>query len=113
LGITTVAKPSQIQDPDLRGLVEAAREGYLDDRNVESVEKSLQAFMELLRRQPDFLSSGPFAGNNRRALPQLGVTLKGMGTDSPEAIFERRAFSNPEAITFYEYVSDCIVAVRL
>jgi len=36
-----------------------------------------------------------------------------MGTDSPEAIFERRAFSNPEAITFYEYVSDCIVAVRL
>jgi hypothetical protein len=108
-----MARPSQIQDPELRGLVEAARAGYLDDRNTESVEKSVEAFLGLLRRQPDFLTAGPFAGNNRRAFPQLGVTLKSGDSAAPGAFFERREFSNPEAITFFEYVSDCIVAANL
>lgn len=108
-----MARPGQIQDPQLRELVTAARQAYLDDRNLDSVEQSLGAFVELLRRQPDFFSAGPFAGNNRRAFPQLGVTLRGAGTASPEAVFERRQFSNPEAITFYEYVSDCLVAAKL
>ncbi len=53
------------------------------------------------------------AGNNRRAFPQLGLTLKDGGTTVPEIVFERREFSNPEAITFYEYVSDCIVCAKL
>ncbi len=108
-----MAKPDQVQDPQLRGLMVAAREAYLGDRNLECVEKSLEALLELLRRQPDFLTAGPFARNNRRAFPQLGVTLKGAGTAAPEAAFERRQFSNPEAITFYEYVSDCLVAAQL
>ncbi len=108
-----MARPSQVQDPELRELIEAARAGYLDDRNTESVEKSLEAFLALLRRQPDFLTSGPFAGNNRRVFPQLGVKLTGAGTTSPALTYERRDFSNPEAITWYEYVSDCIVAAQL
>ena len=108
-----MAKPSQIQEPQLQGLMVAAREAYLSDRNLESVEKSIEAFLELLRRQPNFLTAGPFAGNNRRAFPQLGVTLRGADTGVPEAVFERRQFSNPEAITFYEYVSDCLVAAKL
>lgn len=108
-----MAKPDQVQDARLRGLLVAAREAYLGDRNLESVEKSVEAFLELLRRQPDFLTAGPFAGNTRRVFPQLGVTLKGAGTATPEAVFERRNFSNPEAITYYEYVSDCLVAARL
>ena len=108
-----MARPDQVQDQHLRGLMVAAREAYLDDRNLESVEKSVEAFIELLRRQPDFLTAGPFAGNNRRAFPQLGVTLKGAGTAAPEVVFERRSFSNPEAITFFEYVSDCLVAAKM
>jgi hypothetical protein len=98
-----VARPSQV----------AARDAYLGDRSLESVERSLEAFRELLRRQPDFMTSGPFAGNNRRVFPQLGVSLKGAGTTTPELVFERRQFSNPEAITYFEYVSDCIVAADL
>jgi hypothetical protein len=106
-----VAKPDQIKDAELRGLVAAAREAYLDGDNLRSVEKSIDAFLEMLRRFPKFLTEGPFAGNNRRAWPGLGVTLKTDGV--PEAILERREFSNPEAITYYEYVSDCIVAAGL
>jgi hypothetical protein len=102
-----------VQDPELRGLVTAARDAYLDDRNLESVERSIDAFLALLKRQPDFLAAGPFAGNNRRVFPQLGVALKGADAGAPEAVFERRQFSNPEAITYYEYVSDCIVAAKL
>lgn len=94
-------------------MIAAARAAYLDDRNLECVEKSVDAFLELLRRQPDFMSAGPFAGNNRRVFPQLGVTLKGAGSAAPEVVFERRQFSNPEAITFYEYVSDCLVAAKV
>ncbi|MGH2589156.1 MAG: hypothetical protein ACRDJE_29890 [Dehalococcoidia bacterium] len=108
-----MARPDQVQDPTLRGLMAAAREAYLGDRNQESVEQSLEAFRELLRRQPDFLTSGPFAGNNRRVFPQLGVSLKGERTPAPELVFERRQFSNPEAITYFEYVSDCLVAAKL
>ena len=108
-----MAKPDQVKDPQLRALLVAAREAYLEDRNLDCVERSLDAFLELLRRQPDFLTTGPFAGNNRRAFPQLGVTLKGAGGATPEVVFERRQFSNPEAITYYEYVSDCLVAANL
>jgi hypothetical protein len=109
-----VAKPDQILDPHLRDLIATAREAYLDDRNLECVETSLAAFTELLRRQPEFLSAGPFAGNVRRAFPRdLGVTLEVAATDAPAAVLERRHFSNPEAITLYEYVSDCIVAAKL
>jgi hypothetical protein len=108
-----VARPDQVQDPTLRGLMVAAREAYLGDRNQESVENSLGAFLELLRRQPDFLTAGPFAGNNRRVFPQLGVSLKGEDTATPELVFERHHFSNPEAITYFEYVSDCLVAAKL
>jgi hypothetical protein len=106
-----VAKPDQIQDAELRRLVAESREAYLDGNDLRSVEKSVDAFLELLRRYPEFLTKGPFAGNNRRVWPQLGVTLKTDGI--PEAILERREFSNPEAITYYEYVSDCIVAAGL
>ena len=108
-----MAKPDQVKDPQLRALLVAAREAYLEDRNLDCVERSLDAFLELLRRQPDFLTAGPFAGNNRRSFPQLGVSLKGAGSGTPEAVFERRQFSNPEAITYYEYVSDCLVAANL
>lgn len=108
-----MAKPDQVQDPQLRELMVAARQAYLDDRNLESVERSLEAFSELLRRQPDFLTSGPFSGNNRRVFPQIGISLKGAGTANPELVYERRQFSNPEAITYFEYVSDCIVAAKL
>lgn len=107
-----MAKPDQVQDPRLRELLVAARAAYLEDRNLESVERSLEAFMELLRRQPDFLTAGPFAGNNRRVFPQLGVSLK-QRDGAPELVYERRQFSNPEAITYFEYVSDCIVAAKL
>ena len=107
-----MAKPDQVQDAQLQGYIAAARDAYLGDRNLESVEASVAAFRELLRRQPDFLTAGPFAGNNRRVFPQLGVTLKGAGAGA-EIVFERRQFSNPEAITFYEYVSDCLVAAKL
>jgi hypothetical protein len=110
---SVVAKPSQVQDEELRGLITAAREAYLDDRNLESVEQSVEAFRGLLRRQPDFLSAGPFAGNNRRVFPQLGVAMKKSDAGQPEFVFERRQFSNPEAITWYEYVSDCLVAAKL
>jgi hypothetical protein len=109
-----MARPDDVHDPQLRGLMVAAREAYLGDRNRDSVEKSMEAFVELLRRQPDFLTAGPFAGNTRRVFPQqMGVTLKGGGTDAPEAVFDRDRFSNPEAITFFEYVSDCLVAAKL
>ena len=48
-----MAKPDQVQDSQLRELIVAARAAYLDDHNLESVGKSLEAFVELLRRQPD------------------------------------------------------------
>jgi hypothetical protein len=108
-----MARPTQVEDPSLRDLLLAARDAYLNDRNLESVEQSVAAFRELLRRQPEFLTSGPFAGNNRRAFPQLGVSVRGGDTAPPEVVLDRQQFSNPEAITLYEYVSDCLVAAKM
>ena len=108
-----MAKPSQVQDAALRGLVEEARTAYLDGQNRESIEKSVAAFLELLRRQPDFLTAGPFAGNNRRVWPPLGVTLTARPGEEPEVVYQRERYSNPDAITYYEYVTDCIVAAAL
>jgi hypothetical protein len=109
-----VAKADQILDPQLRDLVAAARAAYLDGRNLDSMESSLEAFTGLIQRRPDFLTAGPFAGNMRRAFPRdLGVKLHDAANGPPTAELERRRFSNPEAITFFEYVSDCIVAAKL
>ena len=108
-----MAKPDQVQDPRIRALIVAAREAYLGDRNLECMEKSGEAFLELLRRQPDFMQSGPFAGNTRRVFPQLGVTLTGAESAAPALVYQRQQFSNPDAITFYEYVTDCLVAANV
>lgn len=108
-----MARPSQVQDPELRRLVEEARTAYLNDDNRGSIDKSVEAFLLLLRRQPDFLTAGPFAGNNRRVWPQLGANLSTSDDRPPEVVYQREEFTNPEAITYYEFVTDCIVAAKL
>lgn len=107
-----MAKPEQIQDAELRALVAAARAAYLAGDYAESVRKSADAFLGLLRRQPDFLTAGPFAKNPRLVWPQLGAVLK---TDDgpPRVEFQRQQFTRSEAITYFEYTSDSIVAAKL
>lgn len=108
-----MAKPSQVRNSELRGLIEEARRAYLDDDARRSIEQSVAAFKGLLRLRPDFLTTGPFAGNNRRVWPQLGVSLRLQDPTAPEVTYEREQYSTPDAITFYEYVTDCIVASEI
>ena len=108
-----MARPTDVQDDGLRALITAARAAYMDGNYRDSVQRSTDAFLELLRRQPDFLSAGPFAGNNRRVWPQLGVALKTGDGRPPQVVFEREQFTRSEAITYYEYASDSIVAAKL
>jgi hypothetical protein len=108
-----MARPTDIQDADLRALVTAARSAYMEGNYRDSVQRSTDAFLELLRRQPDFLTKGPFAGNTRRVWPQLGVALKTSDGVPPQVVFERDQFTRSEAITYYEYASDSIVAAKL
>jgi len=108
-----MARPTDVQDAGLRDIITAARSAYMDGNYRDSVQRSTDAFLELLRRQPDFLTAGPFAGNTRRVWPQLGVALKTGDGGPPQVVFEREQFTRSEAITYFEYISDSIVAAKL
>src|SRR5579884_2615980 len=114
-----MAKPEQVQDENLRALLTEAREAYLSDRNADCMQKAGAAFEALLRQQPTFLDAP--ARHTSRLFMQLhppfpahlGLSVKGAGTAEPQVVLEQPKYTNSEAITFYEYVSDCLVEAKL
>ncbi len=108
-----MAKPDQVKDAELRALINSARTAYLNAEQAESVHKSTEAFLGLLKRQPDFFSSGPNAGTSRVVWPRLGAILETSEGSPPRIVYDRETFSTSEAITYYEFALDSIVTAGL
>jgi hypothetical protein len=111
-----MARPEQIQDERLRTLVNEARDAYRGGNATESVYKSVEALLSLMEQQPGFIQMqrAPGAGLRvGRIWPPLGVKVEMTEDQPPKAVYERDMFSSAEAITFYEFALDSLVAANL
>ena len=115
-----MARPEQVSDPELRGMLEAAHQLMRQGKGSEAVRKLSAAYLRLLAMKPEMLDVmiEPRPGRRMPAVmrwPQLGanLTLESVTAKKPEIEFTRERFSISEAITYYEYTLDSAVEAKV
>lgn len=111
-----MAKVEQIQDEKLRALIDQARTNYRSGNSTESVHNSVDALLLLIQKQPDFIQMQRIPNTPirlGRVWPPLGIKVEIGENKSPSAVYSRDQFSKAEAITFYEFALDSLVAAEL
>lgn len=111
-----MAKAEQIQDEKLRDLIDQARSNYRSGNSTESVHNSVEALLLLIQKQPDFIQMQRIPNTPlrlARVWPPLGIQVEVGENQSPRAVYNRDQFSKAEAITFYEFALDSLVAAEL
>ena len=112
-----MAKPEQVQDAELRGLIEAAHQQMRAGKATEAVQTLARTYLQLLAMKPEMLEETiePRPGRQMPAVmrwPALGanLTLESVRVKRPEIEFVRDRFSVSEAITYYEFTLESAVA---
>lgn len=111
-----MAKIEQIQDETIRALVDQARSDYRSGNSTESVHKSVEALLLLMQNKPDFIQMERIPNTpirNGRVWPPFGVKVEIAEDQSRRAVYAREQFSKAEAITFYEFALESLVAAEL
>ena len=111
-----MAKIEQIQDDKIRALVDQARSDYRSGNCTESVHNSVEALLLLIEKQPDFIQMERIGWTRQhfgRVWPPFGVKVEIGEDQSPRAVYNRDQFSKAEAITFYEFALETLVAAEL
>ena len=109
-------RPDQIQDEKLRTLLDGARVDYRSGNATESVYKSVEVLLSVIRSRPDFIQMQRTPGTPARAgrvWPALGVKVQVTENQPPQAVYDRDQFSSAEAITFYEFALESVVDANL
>jgi hypothetical protein len=111
-----MAKASDIQNPELRGKVEAAFAAMRAGKGGDAVRASADAYLAFIERFPEVKAETiPMRGRQISRLmrwPALGanMTADSVRAGKPEIAFERERFSVSEAMTYYQFVLDEILA---
>lgn len=111
-----MAKIDQIQDAKLRALIDQARTDYRSGNSTESVHNSVEALLLLLSKQPDIIQMQRTPNTpirKARVWPPFGVNVETGENQTIRAVYDRDQFSKAEAITFYEFALDSVVAAEL
>ncbi len=109
-------RPDQIQNEELRALVESGHECMRNRKAAEAVRAVVEAFLLLLELKPELVSktvefrpgrSMPFL----MRWPALGANLKpgSIRAGKPEIEFVRDRFAISEAMTYYEFVLETAI----
>lgn len=110
-----MAKPEQVQDEGFRNLLLQARSDFLDRNGTASVQSSVEALTRLMQQQPDLIQLKRTPGvavRVGRVWPNLGVKVE-QGEGQVRAVYERERYSLAEAITFYEFALESLIAAKL
>jgi hypothetical protein len=102
------AKLERIQDEGLRQSLQEAKTALRGGDYKAVVERSAEAYAELLRRKPEMLQ-GPGQIRNVLFFPRLGARLVVNHDGQPEIVYDRDKFIFSEAITYYEFAVDSLV----
>ena len=111
-----MAKASDIQNPELRGQLEAAFAAMRAGKGAEAVRAAAQAYLTFIELHPEV--KGETIAMRGRSIsrlmrwPALGANMSAdsVRAGRPEITFERDRFSVSEAMTYYQFVLDEILA---
>jgi hypothetical protein len=106
------SRTDRIRDDALRTAMQDAKAALKSGDYQLVVERSSEAYAELLRRKPEMLQG---AEQIRSVLffPRLGAHLVIDGERQPEVIYDRDTFSFSEAVTYFEFAVDNLVKHEL
>jgi hypothetical protein len=111
-----MAKASDIQNAELRGKVEVAFAAMRAGKGADAVRAAADAYLRFIDIFPEVKAETiPMRGRSISRLmrwPALGanMTLDSVRAGKPEIAFERERFSVSEAMTYYQFVLDEILA---
>jgi len=110
-----MARPSDIRNDELRGLVETAFAAMRAGKGAEAVHACADAYLRHVALNPEVLKQTiPMRGREISRLmrwPALGANMRPetIGAGAPEIEFLRDRFSVSEAMTYYQFVLDEIL----
>ncbi len=112
-----MAKPEEIRNQELRGLVESAHERMRSGEPSEAVKLLVEAYLKLLELRPEILDEKIEIRPGREfpavmRWPGLGANLdmKSVLEKKPRIEFTRDRFALSEAITYYEFTLESAIA---
>ena len=111
-----MARASDIRNAELRGKVEAAFAAMRAGKGAESVRAAADAYLAFIELHPEVKAETiPMRGRQISRLmrwPALGANMdvESVRAGKPEIAFERERFSVSEAMTYYQFVLDEILA---
>ena len=75
-----------------------------------AVKQSAGAVRQLLVLRPAVLTTGPLAGTRLANPPFVGARIVTEGVSAPQVIFDRDKFVMAEALAWYQYALEAIIA---
>jgi hypothetical protein len=103
-------RPSDIRNEQLREVLNGAQADIRRGDFTAAVKQCTGAVRQLLVLRPDVLTTGPLAGTRLANPPFVGVRIVTEGVPAPEVIFDRDKFVMAEALAWYQYAMEAIIA---
>jgi hypothetical protein len=101
-------KIEQIKDEGLRESLAAAHAALRSGEYKAVVQRSADAYLELLRRKPELLE-GMIGRFRVMMFPRLGAKLEPEEGKLPRLQWDRETFGFSEAVTYFEFAVDQLV----
>ena len=101
-------KVDRIQDATLRESLAQAHVSLRAGDYKTVVQRTADAYLELLRRKPDLLE-GMMGRMRVMMFPRLGARLEREEGKPPALVWDREAFAFSEAVTYFEFAVDQLV----
>ena len=107
-------KVDKIQDEALRESLATAHKALREGNFQDVVQRAADAYLELLKRKPELLAEGGIPARMRVMMfPRLGAHLQREGDEFPTLVWDRENFGFSEAVTYFEFAVDQLVAEGL
>src|SRR5580704_5974187 len=107
-----MARPADIKNNELRGMLETAFSAMRAARGIDAVHACADAYLRYVQVFPEAMKETiPMRGREISRLlrwPALGANMKpdSVAAGAPEIEFLRERFSVSEAMTYYQFVLD-------
>jgi hypothetical protein len=114
-----MAKAGDVKNPELRAKMEAAFAAMRAGKGGDAVHALAEAFVRFVELHPEVKGASVAARGGRQISklmrwPNLGANMNPASAraGAPEIVFTRERFSSAEALTYYQFVLDEILAAE-
>ena len=114
-----MAKAADVQNPELRATMEASFAAMRAGKTGDAVHKIAEAFVRFIALHPEAKEAAVAVRGGRRMSklmrwPNLGANMNPVSARAgvPEIVFTRESFATAEALTYYQFVLDEILAAE-